>query len=323
MLWGRELLAKGLRKRVSNGNTLNVWFDLWVFDEVIRAPWRLNHIFDVNLLARDLIDPLSKRWDIDKLRGVFYPDDIQRILQFQPVCTSEDFWCWNYNQSGAYTVKSGFWLASLVNKAESMKEASMLPSLNELKYKVWSISADPKIKVFLWKALSGAVAVGDNLQERGMKIQNLCQACGVEGESINHVLFTCSFSRQVWALSFFPNPRMGFGDSIYANIHYLLSNTQNSKIPLSVRRRFTWVIWSLWKNKNFDPMSFDAQEIASQIFAEVDFWFLSQEIDNSFHETMAVEFPKEPKRWRPPPEPWLKCNIGCSWSKENRLVGMS
>ena len=72
----------------------------------------------------------------------------------------------------------------------------MLPSLNGIKDRIWSLDTAPKIKILLWKVISGALPVADNLVERGMKIDTRCQIRGLEGESLNHVLFTCTIARQ-------------------------------------------------------------------------------------------------------------------------------
>ncbi|CAA7017868.1 unnamed protein product [Microthlaspi erraticum] len=298
IMWGRDLLVKGLRKRVGNRNTVRVWTDPWILDGELRAPWRLINPFVVNLMAKDLIDPVSKRWDMAKVREMFFEEDVQGVLEYQPVTKSEDFWVWRHNQSGEYSVKSGFWLASKINKEEMLREAAMQPSLNPLKAEVWNLPTTQKIRIFLWKVLCGEVAVGDKMEERGMKVQNVCQACGLDGESINHLFFTCSFSRQVWALSVLPLPKSGFSESVYENISYLLDQSKNVLLPQEVRRRFPWVIWFLWKNRN-------------------DLAFQSHQCN-----AMPVS-PRKVKRWRPPPDPWLKCNVACVWGNGTSKGGMA
>ncbi|CAA7033062.1 unnamed protein product [Microthlaspi erraticum] len=247
--WGRELLVKGLRKRVGNGNTI-------------------------------------KKWDVAKLREVFFEEDVQRVMEFQPVTNVEDFWCWMHNQSGDYSVKSGFWLATSINKAESIREASLLPSLNALKAAVWIIPTTQKIRNFLWRALSGAVAVGDKLRER----------------------------------------EMGFSESIYTNINFLLEQRKNDLIPQLLRRRFPWVIWFLWKKRNnlaFESKNFNAMITMEKIIEEVDQWFVAQEIDKVLEDMAPVVSTTQVKRWRPPPEPWLKCNVGVYTEKGSRTGGVA
>ncbi|XP_013634222.1 PREDICTED: uncharacterized protein LOC106339898 [Brassica oleracea var. oleracea] len=261
LLFGRELLIKDLQKRVGDGNSINVWTDRWIEDEAdgygIRAPWIKNCTFNVNLRARDLIDFQNRRWNVQALEEVLVPSDIQIIIKNQPVTSKEDFWSWKLNKSGAYSVKSGYWLAFREKSKELRSWVEALPSINSLKAQVWKVQAGPKIKIFVWKALSQALPVAELLSERGMKCDERCQLCGFEGESVNHVLFSCNLARQCWALSNIPSPRNGFNDeSIYENLDYLLTLSK-------------------------------AEEISRKVKKEADAWFLAQQVQNGMEEVEA------------------------------------
>lgn len=113
LIFGRELLNKGFKKEIGNGGDTTVWLDKWVDDpsEGMRAPWRKNYNFDVNLRVKSLVDPVSRRWNMDALGEIFVPDDIDIITRRQPVVGKEDFYSWKFNKSGTLTVKSAYWLA--------------------------------------------------------------------------------------------------------------------------------------------------------------------------------------------------------------------
>ena len=83
----------------------------------------------------------------------------------------------------------------------------------------------------------------DNLTTRSMRIDTRCQICSLEGESINHVLFTCTLARQYWATSNFPMPLSSFSSSsVYSNIFYVLKARETLSIPLNIRRAGPWII---------------------------------------------------------------------------------
>lgn len=167
------------------------------------------------------------------LQELFFPDDIRRITAHKPVVSQDDFWCWDHNKSGDYSVRSGYWLASKTSNPEILREATNLPSLNGLKAHIWSIHTVPKIKMFLWRASCDALPVANLILARGMDTDTRCQICGLEGESINHVFFTCSIARQVWALSNTPSPEQGFDDlSLHSNLHYLYKMGRSSQFRL-------------------------------------------------------------------------------------------
>ncbi|KAG7595232.1 hypothetical protein ISN45_Aa01g039400 [Arabidopsis thaliana x Arabidopsis arenosa] len=327
ILHGRELLIKGLRKEVGNGKSLSVWMDSWVYDNGPRIPLIKHFTVNLDLKVEDLIDHHARNWNREVLDDLFYPIDVELIVKRKPVVCMDDFWCWLHTKSGEYSVKTGYWLAFQINKPELIRVAQLQPSTNVLLDLIWASNTSPKIKIFLWRALSAALPVVDQILRRGMRVESICQTCGEEGESINHVLFTCSVARQIWALSGVPTPEFGFSKlSIFANIQFLFDTKKNLWIPPQVRSVFPWVLWRLWKNRNkmcFEGLRFCPLESVAKIIEDAEEWFVSQAQTIDEDAGQSLNMPLCVKKWDPPPLNWVKCNIGAAWSNKKQIGGCS
>ncbi|XP_056843138.1 uncharacterized protein LOC130495690 [Raphanus sativus] len=325
ILFGRDLLLKGLRRNVGSGETINVWMDKWLFAAEPIAPMRKQIIYDLELRVCDLINPQTRTWDRGKLVEVFFQSDIEKILKIKPAFGTNDSYEWVHNKWGAYSVRSGYWLACSLDQTAVRVSAQTKPSLNDLRSQVWKISTAPKIKKFLWKALSNALGVADECIARGMKVDPRCPKCGEEGESINHVLFTCPAARLVWANSGFPFLQRGFEHcSLYTNVSYLISKGKDQQVSKEIGRSFPWILWMLWKNKNafiFEGKHNDADETVAKCLEDSKRWF-------DVLETAKRDGSETKRRggdsrvWKAPERGVVKCNIGISWIKKTRVAGM-
>lgn len=96
-------------------------------------------------------------------------------------------------------------------------------------------------------------------------------------------------------------------------------------ISLEVRKSFPWILWYLWKNINaffFEEKSFVPMNSMVKIREEASQWALAQSIDES-QLSLSNHLVTEVVKWKRPPAPWLKCNVGMSWSKLNSVGGFS
>lgn len=324
ILFGRELLVKGLRRNIGSGESINVWTDKWLFVAEPVAPLRKQILFDLELRVCDLINAQTKTWDRGKLEELFFPSDIDRILKLKPAFGKVDSYEWVHNKWGAYSVKSGYWLACSLDQTEARAAALCKPSINDLRKKVWEVKTAPKIKIFMWKAMSNALAVSDELSARGMKVDPRCQRCGENGESINHVLFSCPAARVVWAISGFPFPPRGFEHhNLFENFEYLFSCGNDTKVPKEIGGAFPWILWTLWKNKNafiFEGKEYEAAATVKKAFEESMRWFEAAE-NAKAEETSRNHRSSVRKGWRPPESGRVKCNVGVSWSKGTGMMG--
>lgn len=97
---------------------------------------------------------------------LFSAADVIRISSYPPCLECKDSFVWAFTRDGNYTVKTGNWLISqpiwrgLVISPKEQKGIA-------LKAHVWSLKTLPKIKIFLWRAISGALAVAVCLNKHG------------------------------------------------------------------------------------------------------------------------------------------------------------
>lgn len=56
------------------------------------------------------------------------------------------------------------------------------------------------IKMFMWCACHEALPTRVNLMKRKLLNTNLCPLCGLEGEAVSHILWTCPYTSDVWFL---------------------------------------------------------------------------------------------------------------------------
>ena len=133
-----------------------------------------------------------------------------------------------------------------------------------------------------------------------------CQICGNEGESINHLLFQCTLSRQVWAEAGIPQPEFGFHEtSIYQNISYLVDLKKRRLGVNENKRAWPWIIWRIWKSRNeflFKGYEWSAKEIAQKAFEDSEEWFLAQTMEEEITQAEPTQEKRENLKWSPPPK---------------------
>ncbi|XP_010472251.1 PREDICTED: uncharacterized protein LOC104751896 [Camelina sativa] len=296
ILQGRDLLKKGLLKVIGDGSNTLVWQEKWIQEEHPRAPYRAQIFFDVRLKVSDLRDPSTGHWDVSKIENLFPPGDANRILAMKLAVGQPDRFIWPYNKAGAYTVKSGYWLSRTLPSLYEKPPEELIRS-NKLKAKVWRLKTVPKIKSFLWRMLSGALAVADRLACRGISIDLRCPVCGDARETISHTLFGCHVARQAFALANVPLPSGGFSESsVENNWEHLEKVIQDTAAPEEIRSVIPWLLWNVWKYRNtvvFQGKQGEVQEIVIKAYQDALQWKDAQRQEELDHNGQVVHHARE------------------------------
>ena len=315
LLEGRELLKNGLKYLIGNGQNTSAWLDPWLPLHPPRPPNRLAGTPENHYLVCDLMNEQRNGWNLDRLRETVIPEDIHTILNIKLSPTnSPDLLGWHYNDSGFYTVKSGYWLATHLPGNET--NIIPPPGLHEFKAAIWKMKTAPKIQHFMWRILSNALAAGTILARRNIITNSQCKRCGIAEESIEHLFFDCNYVRDIWRhnvglqRSNF-NPFGTFTEKFRAiiecyNNHYL--SEIDRQLPL-------WLLWRIWKSRNllvYQHKDGNWQEDIIKAEQEarewVDCW-----LDNPRNSITTTRTRPLLSNWQKPKSGYVKCNFDCKF----------
>lgn len=111
LLVDKDVIVKGARWVVGNGESVNIWKDRWIpIPDSFKVVSRRTPL--ESEMVACLIDKETRSWDIDKVKGAFLPHEAEVILGM-PLSTwpLEDFVIWTWTTNGKFSVKSAYRVA--------------------------------------------------------------------------------------------------------------------------------------------------------------------------------------------------------------------
>lgn len=97
-----------------------------------------------------------------------------------------DMHIWLPTSSGEYSAKSAYkWFLAG-------------STLFELTERIWKSWAPPRCKLFVWLTSLNRCWTADTLARRGLDHQESCPLCDQQEETVQHILVSCVFARDIW-----------------------------------------------------------------------------------------------------------------------------
>lgn len=312
---GKELLKRQLGKVIGDGKQTSLWHDPWLSISSPLTPMGPPTEQTQNLCVSDLINPVSREWDQAKIQHVL-PEYEKEILAIRlSKLGAKDSYAWLPAKSGDYSAKSGYY-EIIKEEAETPQHA---PIQNSFKWsaEIWQIKTSPKTKVLLWKAMRGALPVGENLQARKINSEAKCPFCGAE-ESTLHLFSTCVFANQVWELAPYKSPLDR--DRITSFRELIEKSKYLQSLPLcglGIGPLHPWILWAIWLARNkriFNDRYTSPREVITQVVSLAKEWQIAQ-LTTPPCQTQTRNVPGADDLMA------VTCHTDAAWNEEHRTAG--
>ncbi|CAN0880645.1 Uncharacterized mitochondrial protein AtMg00310 [Linum grandiflorum] len=195
---GGTLLQRGLRWQIGTGHLVDPCRDVWLPGDDPSAPTLLPGPYQGPVTVAGFIDNGS--WRPSELHRVFTPVTVARILSIPlPLSPQDDCLIWHYTAPGHYVTSSGYELlaAARPNSSGTDRASPISPALWR---SIWEAQVHPKLRLFLWKLFYRILPTAEVLRKRGMNIPRPCPVCGDGFETVEHLLFQCSFALRFYTI---------------------------------------------------------------------------------------------------------------------------
>ncbi|CAD6230202.1 unnamed protein product [Miscanthus lutarioriparius] len=300
---GKEILQKGMIRRIEDGGSTNIWQDRWIpmhFDARPLTP-RADQEID---LVSDLLTE-SGHWNEELIRESFIPVDARAILRLPVRQQGEDWWAWEPEKHGVYSVKSAYRkLATEHTQGDTLQPQAS----GDISWqRIWGLDVPPKVKVFWGRVLHEFLPAKAILHHRHIEPLAFCDLCGAEQETIKHVLMDCTVAKLFWhevkALTGAKLPKM--------HTQFWASDILRPEFCTDKERGlFIIGMYALWSQRNQRRHGENVPPIRVAVNWAVD---LAHDLWQITQEKKPVKPVTVRQNWRPPPSGWCKCNVDAAF----------
>ncbi|XP_048599212.1 uncharacterized protein LOC125579275 [Brassica napus] len=324
ILHGRDLLLENLGKAIGNGQNTKIWKDSWISSNSQLKPFGPINESALDLRVSDLLtDDLQwNKMRIDQL----LPEFSSQIQCIKPSKEgAEDIFVWLPLQTGVYSTKSGYNSQALPPMIPSLPAPINAQSNQEFSWikDIWSVKTSPKLKIFLWSIIQGALPIGAELQRRGMMAAGHCPRCK-EVETSMHTLFLCPFAKEVWKHIPISTPVHIAVDTDFATA--LVRFRQTICLPHTGVRSplLPWICWALWTARNrliFEDKTYRPEEIATKGVSAALEWDQAQDVEKGRNGTHRE--PMNTMRQNPTSNGETTCFVDAAWDVSTNRAGIA
>ncbi|KAK5834916.1 hypothetical protein PVK06_010596 [Gossypium arboreum] len=295
----RKVLEDGLGWKVGSGSQISIlqdcWLPHWAGGKIQATP--ANSRFD---RVSELIDYSTKSWKVDLISKCFTPLEAIAICYIPlSVYNSEDRMVWFADNSGRYTVRSGYrclvgsWVEDTVNTDSS-----------GVYKKIWELNLPPKIRIIVWQITKDYIPTAVNLYNRRISSSPSYPSYSEALENFMHTLLVCGPAKDVWQ-------SMGVD---WSNFNESMDFCTWINLVFQDRRHdfgeiATTTAWALWQARNKRTMEGkgqSAQDICSLTFSII------KEM-RELKERIPALVNKMNPIWMPPQEHFVKVNFDAAF----------
>ncbi|WJX23885.1 hypothetical protein P8452_13067 [Trifolium repens] len=171
---------------LGNGNHINFWLDKWTLSGDSLINTTNQPVIDTTLSVRDVLNPAGD-WNRSFLNDNLPVNITNQILAI-PAPTDldgPDTIGWGGTTTRHFTVQSAY----------KLQRGHYQPLEGEWKA-LWSWKGPHRIQTFIWMAAHERLLTNYRRSKWGVGISPLCNSCGIEEETIIHVLRDCQNATQ-------------------------------------------------------------------------------------------------------------------------------
>jgi hypothetical protein len=149
--------------------------------------------------------------------------------------------------SGLYTTVAGY---------QHIAAVPHVPPDPTIWKSIWSSKSIPKIDMYVWTTAHRGILTGENLRRRGWEGPSRCPLCCQEEETTDHLLLSCTYSKEVWQLTLGLHPdTLVLPQEVIALLRNWNSlcpfqTTKKGQLSTLWRTLPKFILWKIWLERN-------------------------------------------------------------------------